>query len=275
MRRDDSHVGGATKPISEKEGSPNRAGTASRNRLSLSSRTRDAWIIGRRFMGARPSGGVPHMSTTITFIESPNGHRTVEGMAVTDLESRLGDNSEHVNCAKPVTGTAPLTPDADYGTIRVASIYHNSVVDGPGLRSVLQVQGVPIRCAGYYVPQTHDATGGTLMNGGVILQALLDPRFDRSGVTVLGGEPLAQAPALIPLLVALRAAGIHIRLYTGYTVERTRDKGTGAQRMMLLLADLVIDGPYIKKYGDQAGEWRGSSNQRILSREDVQRILTS
>ena len=31
--------------------------------------------------------------------------------------------------------------------LRVASLYHASVVEGPGRRSVLQVQGCPLRCS--------------------------------------------------------------------------------------------------------------------------------
>jgi hypothetical protein len=54
-----------------------------------------------------------------------------------------------LNCAQPLA-TAPL-PVSGFvvrdPVLRVASLYHASVVEGPGRRSVLQVQGCPLRCS--------------------------------------------------------------------------------------------------------------------------------
>lgn len=200
----------------------------------------------------------------VTFLlDETTGQLTVEGWDADQaslLSDLVGDVVE-VNCAKPVEGRVQLirTPGA---ALRVHAIYHGSVVDGPGRRSVLQVQGCPIRCAGCFVPQTHDADGGTEMCYSDVLDLLLADQT-RDGVTVLGGEPMAQAEALLPTVRTLRGLGIDLTLYTGFTVESLLRLG-GARRELLLLADRVIDGPYVRALARGGLAYRGSSNQRLL-----------
>ena len=42
------------------------------------------------------------------------------------------------------------------GTIRIAGTVGESIVDGPGFRYTLFVQGCPHGCPGCHNPQTHD-----------------------------------------------------------------------------------------------------------------------
>ena len=46
------------------------------------------------------------------------------------------------------------------GTIRIAGTVGESIVDGPGFRYTLFVQGCPHGCPGCHNPQTHDFDGG-------------------------------------------------------------------------------------------------------------------
>ena len=76
----------------------------------------------------------------------------------------------------------------DAQTLRVAGTVAESIVDGPGLRYTVFVQGCPHGCPGCHNPQTHDFAGGTEMT----VQALLDDiaRFPHlKGITLSGGEP--------------------------------------------------------------------------------------
>ena len=93
-------------------------------------------------------------------------------------------------------------------------------------------------------------------------------RFDRDGVTILGGEPFAQPLALYLLVDALRCrqADLHITVYTGFTIEALRRHDDPHINAVLGPAgvDLLIDGPYVKALASTAGPWTGSSNQRVL-----------
>ena len=44
--------------------------------------------------------------------------------------------------------------------LRIAGTVGESIVDGPGLRYVLFLQGCPHRCPGCHNPETHDFSGG-------------------------------------------------------------------------------------------------------------------
>ena len=46
--------------------------------------------------------------------------------------------------------------------IRLSGIVEESIVDGPGLRFVVFVQGCPHHCPGCHNPQTHSFTDGYL-----------------------------------------------------------------------------------------------------------------
>ena len=43
---------------------------------------------------------------------------------------------------------------------RLANVVNDSIVDGPGFRLTVFVQGCPHRCPGCHNPQTHDFAGG-------------------------------------------------------------------------------------------------------------------
>jgi len=132
----------------------------------------------------------------VTWILDPaTGALVIEGIEAREAAALTGDllpPAQSVNCARPLS-SLPLSSEADTGdpTLRVARLYHGSVVDGPGRRSVIQLQGCPIRCRGCFVPETHDPGGGILLSIGEVVKALLDPVGEpRDGITVLGGEPV-------------------------------------------------------------------------------------
>jgi anaerobic ribonucleoside-triphosphate reductase activating protein len=98
-----------------------------------------------------------------------------------------------------------------------------------------------------------------------VVSTLLDSAGEpRDGVTVSGGEPFGQPAGLVALLRELRACGIHIVVYTGYTLEALARRTEPEVCETLRLADLLVDGPYVAALADGAGEWRGSRNQRLI-----------
>ncbi len=102
------------------------------------------------------------MKNEITFIVEPDtGKVTLEvsgapKRVIAEFERDCGKATD-VNCGKPsgkspVSETrkpAPVSPRQDKFSIWLYRLYHNSVVDGPGRRSVVQVAGCSILCKGF------------------------------------------------------------------------------------------------------------------------------
>lgn len=135
-----------------------------------------------------------------------------------------------------------------------------SVVDGPGVRQVVRVQGCPHRCPGCFVPETHPFTSRQEWTP-TALAAELARRGWLAGLTVTGGEPFAQGDLAAFLRAAREQGSPHVVLYSGYTLEALLSRP--AAREALLLADVLVDGPFIQS-AEALLAFRGSSNQRVL-----------
>ena len=153
--------------------------------------------------------------------------------------------------------------------IRLAGVEPESIVDGPGYRLTVFAQGCPHRCAGCHNPQTHDFSGGSLRETGEIA-ALLDQNPLVRGVTLSGGEPMAQAAAMAEIAQAARERGMSVWCYTGYTLEELLSRNDPEQMRLLHLTDVLVDGPFIARERSLELLYRGSRNQRLI---DVPRTL--
>ena len=187
------------------------------------------------------------------------------------LEALAGEGKE-IGCAAPIEmkTLAPASEDdaAMTACLRIAGYWHGSLIEGPGRRSTVKLQGCPIRCRGCITPDSWDVSGGALVPVDRVADALLDPSFERDGVTILGGEPFAQPDALLALVEALRERGCdHILCYSGFTCGelRRRARHSPAIGRVLDEIDVLIDGPYVARLADRAGPWTGSANQRVLT----------
>lgn len=152
--------------------------------------------------------------------------------------------------------------------LRIAGTIGESIVDGPGLRYVIFTQGCPHGCPGCHNPETHDFSGGYLVDTDTLVQQILDNPLI-TGVTFSGGEPFCQAQALCA--IADRLSGCkHLMAYTGYTLEQLLGLSDHWTRLLLERLELLVDGPYIASQRDLSLRFRGSANQRVL---DVPRSL--
>ncbi len=156
-------------------------------------------------------------------------------------------------------------------TLRIAGIVPESITDGPGIRTAVFVQGCPHRCAGCHNPDSHDFSGGRDIGVDEILAAIKrNPLL--GGVTLTGGEPLCQAAALTELARDVRALGLEVAVYTGYTLEALLAENDPDRRALLAETDILVDGPFVLAERSLALRFRGSRNQRIL---DVPRSLAA
>ena len=145
--------------------------------------------------------------------------------------------------------------------LRIAGIEPESIVDGPGIRYVIFLQGCPHGCPECQNPATHDPAGGREMTAQALLDGVRAQAVLRS-VTFSGGEPFQQARALLPVAAALRSDGFHLCAYTGYTWEKLVQDADRAA--LLATLDMLVDGPYKKELRSLELRFRGSANQRII-----------
>lgn len=100
-------------------------------------------------------------------------------------------------------------------TGRIHSFQSMGAVDGPGLRFVVFMQGCPLRCAYCHNPDTWAFSAGQEYTVEAVMQKIrrFAPYIKKTGgVTVTGGEPLAQAAFVTALFAALQAEGFHTAL---------------------------------------------------------------
>ncbi|NLJ65781.1 MAG: anaerobic ribonucleoside-triphosphate reductase activating protein [Clostridiales bacterium] len=158
------------------------------------------------------------------------------------------------------------------GTVRIAGIIEESIVDGPGIRMVIFAQGCPHRCKGCHNPETHDFEGGYLMSLEDIVQLpSRNPLLD--GVTFSGGEPFSQAKAFSMLGRRFKDLGLDIMTYTGYTYEflLEKSKETSAWKQLLDVTDVLVDGKFEIEKKNLLLPFRGSENQRIIDLKETRR----
>ncbi|MGB9793367.1 MAG: anaerobic ribonucleoside-triphosphate reductase activating protein [Thermacetogeniaceae bacterium] len=151
----------------------------------------------------------------------------------------------------------------------VHGMLQESVVDGPGLRDVVFVQGCPHRCPGCQNPGSWDFEGGSLVDVADII-SLIPSSPLISGVTFSGGEPLCQAKALTEIAKHVKGLGLNLWVYTGYMWEELMTLPDPAVRKLLSYTDVLVDGRYVREERDISLPFRGSRNQRLI---DVQASL--
>ena len=117
---------------------------------------------------------------------------------------------------------------------------------GPGRRVALWVAGCPLRCKGCITPQLLSRDAGEAIGVSRLAQHLLQLTPPLDGVTLSGGEPFAQAPALLRLVKLVKAERPHwtVLTFSGFTLKQWRG-GDAAQRRLLQQIDILVDGPYL------------------------------
>jgi len=206
----------------------------------------------------------------------------VTGAVIVEELHRFPDNlRESLTClfgpAKEIACAAPaevlplprsaLTDIAAGPCVRLAGYWHNSLIEGPGRRTVAKLQGCPIHCIGCITPDSWDPSLGSLVPVDLLADALMDTSCEHDGISILGGEPFVQPQGLLALVRALRKRGCkHILAYSGYTYERLRRMAKHDAAIGTILDDIeiLIDGPYVAALADTSGPWTGSGNQRVI-----------
>lgn len=162
-----------------------------------------------------------------------------------------------------------MDKDKNKNTIRIAGVIGDSIVDGPGLRLTIFVQGCPHNCEGCHNPETHDFDGGTEYELESFTHNIIDELDCNpilSGVTFSGGEPMCQPSALLYIAKKVVEKGKNIVIFSGYTFEELMNmsKSNCSIKELLELSILLVDGKFELKNRNLAIKFRGSTNQRLI-----------
>ena len=113
-------------------------------------------------------------------------------------------------------------------TIRLYGTAPDSIVDGPGLRYAVFVQGCSHGCPGCHNPDSQPCAGGTVAR-------------------------------------QVRELGLDVWTYSGYRYEQLEEGiPDPAARDLLDQTDVLVDGPFLQAQHSYQLPWRGSRNQRLI-----------
>ena len=139
--------------------------------------------------------------------------------------------------------------------LKINSIdYSGSIVDGPGIRTVLFVQGCKRYCEDCHNPSTWDIEMGKDFEIDDLVEDLRKKCMNKK-LTISGGEPLLQYSAILELVKKL--ADFDIILYTGFEFD-------DVPKEILKFINYIKVGNYIKDQRTTITPFVGSKNQKFI-----------
>ncbi len=149
-------------------------------------------------------------------------------------------------------------------TAAMLNLYHFeplSLVNGPGKRAVVWVQGCTLNCPGCFNPQTHPASAGQAWPVDRLVKTILKQHNEIEGISISGGEPLQQLKPLIELTRQVKQrSDLSILLFSGFTWEEIHRIPEAPALLEHL--DVLIAGRYVAGKRLASG-LIGSSNKTI------------
>lgn len=131
--------------------------------------------------------------------------------------------------------------------------FNRSLVDGPGVRTVVFFQGCNLRCKGCQNPSTWEMKKGTKMTTEELAVILKQEAVNKK-VTFSGGEPLLQIDALLDVIKKLQ--GFDVAVYTGHEFEEVPQE-------LLENINYIKTGPYREDLKTTVKPFVGSANQEF------------
>ncbi len=139
--------------------------------------------------------------------------------------------------------------------IQINSIdYSGSLVNGPGIRTLLFLQGCDKHCEGCHNTSTWDVNKGTMRDTAELADELRTNCKNKK-ITITGGEPLFQYEALIELLERIK--DFDICLYTGSDFDEIPED-------VVRYLKYVKVGKYDKSKRCTTVPYIGSTNQQFI-----------
>ena len=167
--------------------------------------------------------------------------------------------------------------------MRYGNIKFVDTSNGEGVRVSLYVSGCRNHCKGCFNEQTWDFDFGeefTPIQENEIIEGCKKSYI--SGLTILGGEPMEEEnqTALLPFIKKFKeeCPDKTLWMFTGYIFDKDLVKGgkkfvENTTNEILDAVDVLIDGPFILEQKDLTLAFRGSRNQRLLTREAREALI--
>lgn len=144
-----------------------------------------------------------------------------------------------------------MTPSTQTGRLHSTETF--GTVDGPGIRFVVFVQGCPLRCVYCHNPDTRDPCDGeeTSVEDLIAQIKRYKPYLRKGGITLSGGEPLAQPQFSREFLRRAQEEGFHTALDTSGLAPLRVVESVAEFASMVLLDIKSFDAEVYKRITNQ------------------------
>ena len=158
----------------------------------------------------------------------------------------------------------------DWQNLNVGTLNYASENQGPGTRFVIGTQGCQLDCPGCVNQHLRVKKLESQISIYNLIERIgisINSVCPTEGITLIGGEPLNQSPAVAKLLLEISKffPNFNILLFTGFTrreVARAMEINKNIE-IILGLVDTVISGRYVEPLRDPS-LIAGSTNQEII-----------
>jgi anaerobic ribonucleoside-triphosphate reductase activating protein len=161
---------------------------------------------------------------------------------------------------EPLQGLEHIPP----GYINTMGYVDRSEVNGPGVRAVVWAQGCLRRCPSCFNPSSWSFEPNQIVSvDDLVARILSEPR--NQGVTFSGGEPFWQAAAFAEVARRVKAHGLNVMSFSGFTLERLQSHSAPPHSQELLdQLDILVDGPFVASLAiHDANSPVSSRNQQV------------
>ena len=156
-----------------------------------------------------------------------------------------------------------------FESLYVAGFEQETMVDGPGIRFCIFLQGCYRRCKGCHNPETWTTDIDTLNKCKIsfddIIKKIKESKMT-TGITFSGGEPILQSEGIVEFIKYINQKidkKFDIMFFTGYTKNELEILSLKNKNIknLLCLSNRFVDGPFIEEQKSQSLKFRGSLNQ--------------
>lgn len=154
-------------------------------------------------------------------------------------------------------------------SLYIADILDTSLVNGLGIRTTIFCTLCLHNCKGCHNKELQRLESGTLTKiDEIIARIEKNKGITRKKVTFSGGDPFFQAEGFSILAKKLKKLGYNIWCYTGFTLEEILNSNDKHMLNLLDNIDTLVDGRFEENLKENAPKYTGSSNQRIINKND-------